>query len=231
MKDPTPTVPAAMARVGERQIAVTTHGHYLEVVPPGPGPHPLLVGFHGYAETVEDHLAELRRIPGTGSWLVVAVQGLSAFYRGRTGEVVASWMTRRNRELAIADNIAYVGAVVGDIKARHPVGETLVYAGFSQGVAMTFRAAAGSGHRPRGVIALAGDVPPEVGAGDLAGFPPVLLGRGEQDGGYPRAQLERDVSLLESKGVSVVTLTFPGGHQWTDPFRQEAGHFLARIRS
>ena len=70
-------------------------------------PSPLLVGFHGYRENAASHMAMLTRIAGTEGWLIVAVQGLHRFYT-KGGDVVASWMTREDRELAIADNVAYV---------------------------------------------------------------------------------------------------------------------------
>ena len=41
-----------------------------------------------------------------GRWS--SIQGLHRFYQRRTNEVIASWMTRQDRELAIADNLAYV---------------------------------------------------------------------------------------------------------------------------
>jgi predicted esterase len=60
-------------------------------------------------------------------------------YKGRTDEVVASWMTRQDRETAISDNVAYVDAAVASVP-REPQ-SPVVYAGFSQGTAMAFRAA------------------------------------------------------------------------------------------
>ena len=59
-------------------------------------PWPLLVGFHGYAETAGDHMDALRAIPGTGEWLLVSIQALHPFY-ARKERVVASWMTRSLR--------------------------------------------------------------------------------------------------------------------------------------
>ena len=61
-----------------------------------------------------------------------------------------------DRELAIDDNRAYVRSVV----AQFPAPAQLVFLGFSQGAAMAYRAAAGS--NATGVIALGGDVPPDV---------------------------------------------------------------------
>ena len=64
-------------------------------------------------------------------------------------------------ELAIADNIAYVKAVLGEVTGGaggRP--RRLVLCGFSQGTAMAYRTAAFSGYRVDGLIILAGDLPP-----------------------------------------------------------------------
>src|ERR1700724_3548181 len=127
-----------MAGGTARTIAATTHGRYLVSLQAAAGPAPLLVGFHGYAEAGEAQLARLRAIPGADRWVIASVQALHRVYRGRTDEVVAGWMTRQDRDLAIADNIAYVNAVVDALAHEFPVTPTLVFAGFSQGVSMTF---------------------------------------------------------------------------------------------
>src|SRR4051795_2142239 len=95
-------------------IPTTVHGRYL--VRDGPRER-LLVGFHGYGETAEAHVAELRQIPGIDRWTAVAVQALHPFYAGRMGMIVASWMTSLDRELAIEDNRAYVRSVVAQFAA------------------------------------------------------------------------------------------------------------------
>src|SRR2546430_1406546 len=69
--------------------------------PAGRGPWPLLLGFHGYGEAAEAQLERLQSIPDAVRWLRVSVQALHRFYRGRTSDVVASWMTKQDRELAI----------------------------------------------------------------------------------------------------------------------------------
>src|SRR5262247_3586340 len=117
----------------EQTITAQTHGRYL--IKAGSTPNsPLLVGFHGYGETAEDELNRILAIPGVERWTVVSVQGLHQFYRRRTNEVVANWMTRQNRELAIADNIAYVSKVIRQILEGYSGKPTLVMTGFSQGV-------------------------------------------------------------------------------------------------
>ena len=212
----------------EREIAALVHGRYLLEIPPEPEGRPLVVGFHGYGENAEKSLDELRRLPGASRWVLCAVQALHSFYN-RTGDVIASWMTRQLRERAIVDNIRYVSSVVTEVKRELAISERLVYLGFSQGAAMAYRAAAGSGHACQGVIVLGGDVPPELADRKLDGFPPVLLGRGASEEWYDAAKMEHDVELLRGKGVDVRPCVFQGGHEWTDEFRAAAGRFLDEV--
>src|SRR5262249_35127908 len=112
-----------------------------------------------------------------------------------------------------------------------PVSGRLAFLGFSQGAAMAYRAAAGSGHACHGVVVLGGDVPPELGARELPAFPPVLLGRGSSEEWYDGAKMEHDVELLGEKSIDVRPLVFPGGHEWTNEFRAAAGTFLREVFS
>jgi predicted esterase len=205
--------------MNEHTIATSVHGRFLHV---DRGADRLLIGFHGYAETADVHLAELEKLPGIERWSLVAVQALHPFYT-RTGNVVASWMTSLDREHAIADNIAYVEKVLASL----PPPRTLVFAGFSQGVAMASRAAAHVG-RASGLILLGSDIPPEVKADPSVHLPPTLLGRGERDEWYTPEKFNHDMSYLQSTS-QVTTCTFDGGHEWTDVFRTAAGRFLEEL--
>ena len=84
-----------------KTIEARTHGRYL--VEPRAAGSPLLVGFHGHAENAEIMLENLRAI--RDGWSLVSVQALHRFYTKR-GEVVATWMTKQDRELEIANNTA-----------------------------------------------------------------------------------------------------------------------------
>ena len=143
----------------------------------------------------------LRRIADGRSIGLVSVQGLHRFYT-RANDVVASWMTKEDRELAIADNVAYVADVLSAVAEEFGITRPLIYAGFSQGVAMAYRAAAFAQRPCDGVIALAGDVPPDV-APLAASLPRVLLGRGTEDQWYTAekaaADLTRSCSRPESR--------------------------------
>src|SRR5262245_6531865 len=208
-------------------ISTTTHGRYLVDRPAGDGPFPLLVGFHGYKESAEHMLAELVRIRGARGWLLASVQALNRFYDRDNAKVIAGWMTRQDREFAIADNIAYVASVVAAVRRDHPTTGTLVYAGFSQGVAMAYRAAAFAGPAS-GVILLAGDVPPDV-APLASSLPPILIGRGTTDYWYTEPKAAADLAVLRGAGTSLDVHVFEGGHLWEESFRTRAGEFLDAV--
>lgn len=226
----------------EHTIAARVRGRYLVEPPalankstasvgePGatdtPRPLPLLVGFHGYGETAPRMLDQLRAIGGS-SWLLVSVQALNRFYT-RGNEVVANWMTREDRELAIEDNISYVASVVTEVKREHDVRAPLVYVGFSQGVAMAYRAAAFAGHACDGLVLLAGDVPPDVAA-KASDLPPILLGRGTHEQWYTEAKAAADIKLLQDAGVHVTEHVFDAGHVWDESFSERARSFLGQL--
>lgn len=211
----------------EQTLATTTHGRYLVV--PAAADAPFLVGFHGYAEPADLQLERLRAIDGAARWTLLAPQALHRFYLGRRNDVVASWMTRQDRELAIADNLAYVAAVVNaEWTARHG-SRGIVFAGFSQGVAMAFRAAAASRVPVVGVLAVGGDVPPELDRAALGRVGRVLLCHGLSDEWYTAEKLEADRTRLVDAGAAVTVFEFAGGHEWSADVLRAASTFLNEV--
>src|SRR5688572_13154046 len=172
-----------------------------------------LVGFHGYAQAASDMMADLNRIPGASDWTRVSIQALNRFYIRGDAQVVASWMTREDRDQAIADNIAYV-----DSAMEHLSTGTLVYVGFSQGVAMAYRAALLGARPAAGIIALAGDIPPELKTDEAARhpWPKVLIGVGHLEQWYSSDKVKQDEEFLTSRGIDHSIVRFKGGHEWTE---------------
>ena len=206
-------------------LAATVHGRYWFVPAATDRPAGTLVGFHGYGEDAERLLEEMRRIPGADGWAIASIQALHPFYT-RTGRVVASWMTKLDRELAIGDNLDYVSSVLETLEASAQTAGPFVYLGFSQGTAMAYRAALRSRRPADALVALAGDVPPELAGSEVA-LPHVLVGRGDGDTWYDAAKEGADLALLEGIGAAVELCRFTGGHEWVDEFREACGRFLA----
>ena len=207
-------------------IETRTHGRVLVEEAAGGSSSRLLVACHGYGQSAETMLADVRRIPGADRWRIASVQALHRFYARDSTTVLASWMTRQDRELAIADNVAYVDRVLDEL-APDPA-TPIVFLGFSQGVAMAYRAAMFGRYRAAGVIALAGDIPPDVLAAEGRDWPPILIGAGDRDTWYTPAKVAADVAALDARGVSHQVVRFAGGHLWTDEFRQAVGRELEK---
>jgi predicted esterase len=212
-------------------LETSTHGRVLYDDAAGPSAG-LIAAFHGYGQSAEDMLADVRQIPGVERWRIASVQALHRFYARDQQTVVASWMTRQDREFAIADNLDYVGKVIDRLEARAPA---LVFAGFSQGASMAYRVARLGRHHAAGIIALGGDIPPEVrepaGPGDRHGrWPPVLIGAGVRDTWFNQ-RLNGDIAFLTSHAIAHEIVRFDGGHEWTGEFRDAAGRWLAALVS
>ncbi|HEX5216953.1 MAG TPA: hypothetical protein VFV98_15935 [Vicinamibacterales bacterium] len=199
-------------------------------------PAGVLALFHGYAQSAEDALNDIEGVPGLDRWTVVAIQALHPFYTrgGRDAggdKIVANWMTRQDRDLAIADNVAYIDRVidaVNPLKTQDPGPKTVCFVGFSQGASMAYRAAMLGRHEPAGIVALAGDIPPEVRASQRRIWPRVLIGVGDGEQWYTAPKLESDVTFLLAAGVTPEVCKFSGKHEWTQEFREQVGRWLGQ---
>ena len=207
-------------------VSTQTTGRVLIEDSSGSSATRILIGCHGYGQNAEQMLDELRRIPRAQEWTLVAVQALHRFYTRNDQSVVASWMTREDREHAIADNIEYLNRVVSAVAERTDT--SVVFLGFSQGASMAARAAVRGARSARGLIMLGGDIPGDVRDDASLGWPPVLIGAGIDDKWYG-ARVDSDVQFLESRGVSHEVVRFTGGHEFTEEFRNAAGDWLQRL--
>jgi predicted esterase len=176
-------------------IPTATHGRVLIEEPALPFSGRVLIGCHGYAQNAAIMLRDLNTIPGVDGWRRVSVQALNRFYTRGDQAVVASWMTREDRDDAIADNLQYlqhvVNAVAGDATS-------IVYLGFSQGASMAARAAARVTPRAAGLILLGGDLAPDVKDDGSAHVPPVLIGCGDRDTWYA-ARMDKEAVYFRGR--------------------------------
>jgi len=207
-------------------VETPTHGRVLVRDGGEPGSSTrLLVGFHGYGQGAEEMLAELALVPGNERWTLVSVQALHRFYARAQDKVVACWMTRQDREQAIADNVNYVNRALDPLVSTAE-GSRLVFAGFSQGVAMAYRAAVLGAHRPQHLIAVAGDVPPDLHGVPSGRFPAVMIAAGQSDEWYSKDKMDADERILREIGVNLELFSFRGGHEWTPELRERIGRLI-----
>jgi predicted esterase len=151
---------------------------------------------------------------------------LSRFYVDRTSmtsdpppKVGASWMTREDREVEIADQVAYLEALLVELRTRMPKDVRLRLLGFSQGVATVCRWVARGTVRPDELILWAGSFPPDI---DPANFGARLHGAamtmvfGSRDQLVPLAVGETQLARLTGAGIDARLVTFHGGHRLDD---------------
>lgn len=121
------------------KLNVSKTAHYYQLGEPGAHIRQLWVVCHGYGQLAPEFLEDFRLLDN-GQNLVVAPEGLNHFYKkGFSGPVGASWMTRHFREDEIADNGAYLQALLKKITAVLPLDARIVLLGFSQGTATVCR--------------------------------------------------------------------------------------------
>ena len=136
-------------------------------------------------------------------------------------------MTRQDREFAITDNVAYVTKCIDAVRAEWPTLPKVVFAGFSQGVAMAFRAAVNTSPGViAGVISVGGDVPPEITPSELTRVSAALIARGSGDPLYGKEKFTDDERRLRESSVRLQILEFNGGHEWSNELVEAASRFL-----
>jgi predicted esterase len=206
-------------------VPARTHGRVLlrEVARPSL----VVTGFHGYMENAEIQMDRLAGLPASDRWTLIAVQGLHRFYRGRSEEVVASWMTRQDRELMIDDNVEYANEVLDRVRVP---GVPVVTTGFSQGAAMAYRAGVRARQPVAAIVAVGGDIPPELLADSHALFPPVFIVRGDKDDWYTPEKLKKDLAALRARSVEAEVFVHVGGHEWTPHVSTAVSTFIERFR-
>ncbi len=207
----------------EFSIQTTVQGRYLFRPPLQAAAPVLIAGFHGYGQTAEDEFGLLESIPGTESFALCSIEALHPFYSPK-GKPGACWMTSRQRETRIAENIRYVDAVISRMM---PPGGTLVYHGFSQGAGMASRAAMLGSHRAWGFMLLGGDFPPELDV--PVTIPLVHIARGNRDPIYREELFLRDCRRFREGGADHVACTFAGVHEASSEYLDAAAVFLERL--
>lgn len=212
-----------------RHAPTEIHGRYF--VRPAASGHAAywLVGFHGQGQTGDAFMASLERVPRGPAWLIASVQGLYRYYAGRAQVIAANWMTSQDRAQVIAANVRWVDTVLDALEAEFGAPRAIVFAGFSQGVAMAYRAGLLCRREAAAIVAGCGDVPPELKSSPGRAWPMVLAATGTRDDWYTPARLEQDMAFLKARRPDARAFVFDGGHEWNDALAEAAGALLQDV--
>lgn len=188
---------------------------------PTEAPRGTLYVLHGYGQLAGYFIRKFQSAADAG-WRVIAPEGGHRFYlSGTAGRVGASWMTKEDRTVDIADYVAFLDDVAAQSRGNEADGPRVLL-GFSQGVATAMRwlalGAQGVGSWD-GIIAHSGVLPPDLpDAGALlTDAPPLYLIAGKEDpyidvleSGFVTS--EQEWQRLGGPNDSIQRLVFNGGH-------------------
>jgi predicted esterase len=117
---------------------------------------------HGYAQLANEFLESFSAL-SKEELLIVSPEGLHRFYaRGAADKVVASWMTREDRDDDIRDYIRFLDQVYAAVIAEISRPVKISVLGFSQGAATVSRWAVNEKSRIDELILFCGFFPPDL---------------------------------------------------------------------
>lgn len=190
---------------------------------PGAAIRELWYVLHGYSMRAVPFLEDFRPVDD-GSRLIVAPEALSRYYDGpltahKTAPVVASWMTRDEREAEIRDYVAYLDRL-HEVMTRRFAGSPppVTVLGFSQGGATALRWVVRGTVVPARVIVWASSMPPELDYANnerlrAATFTYVS---GTADQFITAKVLDQQLGMLHDAKLPCRSLSFDGGHRMDD---------------
>lgn len=159
-----------------------------------------------------------------GSRLIIAPEALSRYYEGpitanRNATVVASWMTRDERDSEIRDYVDYLDDVHTMMIARFGgVMPPVTVLGFSQGGATSVRWVAEGNVNPARLIVWASSLPPEIdyASNEAIRTPKFTYVCGTRDIYITPKVLDGQLKLLKDANLNHAAESFDGGHRLDD---------------
>ena len=211
--------------IAEHHLAVRRTARYYTLGNVTAGTRDLWIACHGYGQLALPFLTSMAKVAAPDR-LIVAPEGLSRFYVDRTSmttdpppKVGASWMTREDRDVEIADQVAYLESLLAELRGTLGTTVRLRLLGFSQGVATICRWVARGPVFPSELILWAGTFPLDIDLTEFSrrvGGIPVTMVFGSRDQLTPIAAAEAQLERLTHAGTNVRMISFDGGHRLDD---------------
>ncbi|MFN2602304.1 MAG: alpha/beta hydrolase [Gemmatimonadaceae bacterium] len=207
----------------EHHIQVRRTARYYTLGEPGSGTRDVWFVCHGYGQLAADFIKEFEAIADP-TRVIVAPEALSRYYSANEpgfhsseSKVVASWMTREDREAEIDDYVAYLDAVYDEIVSkvdRKNISVTVL--GFSQGGATANRWLTRGRSRAERLIMwgalIAGDADLNQAATFFRDVKLVIV-IGKKDQFANEKMIEDYQRVLIEKRIPFDLFTFAGGHR------------------
>ena len=175
----------------------------------------ILFALHGYGQLSEYFLKKLRPIFSDERLIVVPEATNYAYLEGFSGRVGSNWMTKHERESAIANNINYLNTLLEAILVKYTHKPLLKVLGFSQGAATATRWVSQLEYPVKTLVLWGGgfahDLHPVKTAQKLNGSK-CYLAIGDKDEIITQESLEKQEALISALGVTADKVSYSGGH-------------------
>ena len=205
----------------EQHIAVTRTARYYILGEPSLEVNDVWFVCHGYGQLAVDFIREFEGIADPRR-LIVAPEALSRYYisaegkfHGPDSQVGATWMTREDREVEIADYVRYLDDLYAEIMKS--VGESRVTVlGFSQGGATANRWLTRGSSRADRLVMWGALLATDSDLNQAARFfrtVELTLVYGTRDQFTDEGMIAKYKSVLDSHSIPYKVVTFDGGHR------------------
>jgi len=176
----------------------------------------LWICLHGYAQLAPYFIKKFSSL--FASHQVIVPEGLHRFYMNDgSGRVVASWMTKEDRECDIKNYLAYLDEVLKSVlNQRKSAPNEIRILGFSQGVATACRFYAHTKLPISRLLLWAGALPPDL---DLRAMrikkthAQIILLTGDEDPYMKEGAYDSSEQVLNELHIPFEQRSFTGGHE------------------
>lgn len=207
----------------EGHLVVTRTARYAVLGEEVAAPAEVWFALHGFGMLAARFLAAFQPL-ADGSRRIYAPEALNRYYldaggvqHGPDSRVGATWMTREDRLVEIADYVRYLDTLYRHVFAELPRGQVRkVVLGFSQGAATAARWAATGNAVLDGVILWGSPAPPDLDLAEAArkwAGTPLTLVYGREDRYFDEARAVAEAERLRAAGIVPELVSFDGGHR------------------
>lgn len=171
---------------------------------------------HGYGQLAEFFVRKFKSF-FTPDRLFIAPEGTNYNYlEGFQGRVGANWMTKHERETAIANNHRLFDQLIGSFLEKYTEKPKINVLGFSQGAATATRWASVWDGKIDTLVLWAGGFALDLNLGaanDSFAQTELIMVLGEKDELITPESIQKQEELISSLGKEVQRFNFDGGHE------------------
>ncbi len=200
----------------KQYIRFEYEAHYYLSQEPSYEENEIWLVLHGYGQLAEFFVRKFRPFSSPNR-LFIAPEGTNYNYlEGFQGRVGANWMTKHERETAIANNHRLLDGLIDSFLEKYRDKPSVKVLGFSQGAATATRWAAQWDGKIDSLVLWAGgfalDLNLDLARGAFAETE-LILALGEKDELITAENIQTQEKLISSLGKEIRRLSYPGGHE------------------